>query len=49
MFDYCERWNDGGQNPFRQTMVRVGKKEAGRLLDGVLHDEYPNQEPEKGK
>ncbi|MDR0250537.1 MAG: phage Gp37/Gp68 family protein [Burkholderiales bacterium] len=22
-------------------MVRVGKKAAGRLLDGVLHDEYP--------
>lgn len=23
-------------------MDRVGKKKAGRLLDGQLHDEYPN-------
>lgn len=40
-FDYCERFNDSGANPFRQTMVRVGKKAAGRLLDGVIHDEFP--------
>lgn len=24
-----------------QNMVKVGKKAAGRLLDGVLHDQYP--------
>ena len=24
-----------------QTMIRVGRKAAGRLLDGVLHDSYP--------
>jgi len=29
-----------GKNP---TMVRVGKKEAGRLLDGVEHNGYPGQ------
>jgi len=30
-----QRMRDGGD------MIRVGKKAAGRLLDGVLHDEYP--------
>lgn len=25
------------------AMVNVGKNKAGRLLDGVTHDEYPNQ------
>lgn len=29
------RWADG------VTMLRVGKKAAGRLLDGKLHEEYP--------
>jgi len=29
------RWPDGS------TSVRVGTKPAGRLLDGVVHDEYP--------
>lgn len=26
---------------FGQDMCRVGKKSAGRLLDGVLHNEFP--------
>lgn len=26
-----------------QLMARVGKKRAGRLLDGALHDDYPDQ------
>lgn len=30
--------------PSMQTVYRVGKKRAGRLLDGELHDEYPRQE-----
>lgn len=34
MFDYNDRFNGGGPNPFRQTMDRVGKDKAGRLLDG---------------
>jgi hypothetical protein len=28
-------------NPFRQTMVRLGKGTAGRLLDGVQYDGVP--------
>lgn len=32
----------------RRVMSRVGKKHAGRLLDGVLHDGYPIQPPEAG-
>lgn len=32
-----------GVNPFRQTMVKVGKKRAGRLLDGRTHDGFPGQ------
>ena len=27
-----------------KTMLRVGKKLAGRLLDGVLHNEFPRSE-----
>jgi len=30
-----------GLNPVRSAMMRVGKKTAGRLLDGILHDGYP--------
>jgi protein gp37 len=26
---------------FEETMLRIGKKKAGRLLDAVIHDEYP--------
>lgn len=29
------RWENGAHS------WRIGKKAAGRLLDGVLHDEYP--------
>ena len=25
----------------KEALLRVGKKAAGRLLDGVLHDKYP--------
>ena len=28
---------------FDAPMIRVGKKAAGRRLDGKLHDEYPNR------
>lgn len=31
---------DGSHGPI-DTLVQMGKREAGRLLDGVLHDEYP--------
>lgn len=40
-FDYCDRWHEISSNPFRQTMDRVGKRAAGRLLDGRTHDEFP--------
>lgn len=33
---------DGGDDAYMQ---RIGKKTAGRLLDGVLHDEYPEVRP----
>lgn len=41
MFDYNERWNHGGLNAFRQSMARVGKLLAGRMLDGVEHNGTP--------
>ena len=41
MFDYSGHWNSGGPNPFRQTMDRVGKKAAGRTLDGREWNELP--------
>jgi hypothetical protein len=31
-----EPWSSG------HTLIRVGKKKAGRLLDAKLHDEYPS-------
>lgn len=37
-------WVSNGESPslsHHQRMARVGKKAAGRLLDGVLHDAYP--------
>ncbi|WP_350357338.1 phage Gp37/Gp68 family protein [Paraburkholderia fungorum] len=40
-FDYSDHWNPLGTNPFRQTMDRVGKRKAGRELDGRLHDDFP--------
>ena len=33
----CYSWPDG------ETLVHVGKKAAGRLLDGVRHDDYPKR------
>jgi protein gp37 len=35
---YRPMWSDERDD---DTVSRVGKKRAGRLLDGVLHDEYP--------
>lgn len=35
----CEEWNEADK-PL-DSVARVGKKAAGRLLDGVLHDGYP--------
>lgn len=40
-FDYNDHWNPLGPNAFRQTMDRIGKKAAGRLLDGHFHDDFP--------
>lgn len=40
-FDYNDNWNLLGPNPFRQTMDRIGKKAAGRDLDGRNHDDFP--------
>ena len=36
--DYNPAWCDDVED---DTVARVGKKHAGRLLDGVLHDEFP--------
>ena len=47
------QWTDATWNPLRgcsrvsdgcrhcSSVCQVGKKAAGRLLDGVQHDEYP--------
>lgn len=43
---FATPWNghdDDGMGDREAVMVRVGKKAAGRLLDGVLHDGYPAQ------
>jgi protein gp37 len=32
------------QFPGRMDMERIGKKATGRLLDGILHDGYPEVE-----
>jgi protein gp37 len=37
----------GGDFPPWMQAMRVGKKAAGRLIDGVLHDEYPQQKKER--
>jgi len=34
-------WCDATWNPAAETYHRVGKKAAGRVLDGLIHDEYP--------
>jgi protein gp37 len=41
-FDYNDHWNLHGPNAFRQTMDRIGKKAAGRELDGQIHDDFPH-------
>jgi protein gp37 len=41
-FDYNDRWNTGGANPFRQSMTRLGKALTGRLLDGREWNEVPD-------
>lgn len=35
------KWFFGSANGFHLAMVKVGKKESGRFLDGVTHSEYP--------
>ena len=42
--DADPRWDDGLQESLGTTPAafqRVGKKRAGRLLDGVIHDGWP--------
>jgi protein gp37 len=41
-FDYNDGWNPVGPDAFRQTMDRIGKKAAGRELDGRFHDDFPS-------
>ena len=43
-FETASPWNghdDDGIGSHEAVMVRVGRKLGGRLLDGVLHDEFP--------
>lgn len=40
-FDLDDTWNASGPNRLRQTMDRIGKKAAGRQLDGKFHDDFP--------
>jgi len=35
------------REPNKLFLARVGKKRAGRLLDGVQHDGYPGDAPAK--
>ncbi|MDD9730882.1 phage Gp37/Gp68 family protein [Mameliella sp. AT18] len=45
-FDDADRWVHPVQQNFaatRQTMFRIGKKRAGRTLDGVTHDGMPGE------
>lgn len=44
-FDYSDRWNAGDFNPGRQSMARLGKRRAGRVLDGRTWDEIPAEVP----
>jgi protein gp37 len=41
-FDYNDIWIPSGPNAFRQTMDKIGKKAAGRCLDGRFHDDFPD-------
>lgn len=39
-----KQWGEWGPNlngTVKDAMQKIGKKKTGRLLDGVLHDEYP--------
>ena len=40
-FTHTGVWHEGEINAFRQSMTRVGKKAAGRVLDGRTWDEFP--------
>jgi protein gp37 len=40
-FTNSDVWHEGELNGFRQSMVHVGKHEAGNLLDGRLHQDVP--------
>jgi len=47
-------WTDGTEglgepDDTAQVFSRVGKKRAGRLLDGRTWDEFPNQQPKEGQ
>lgn len=42
-FDNSDNWLPGDINPSRQSMVRVGKHEAGRQLNGRTYDAVPLQ------
>jgi len=48
--EYAPNWyNDAAGNPIAGTewMDRIGKKATGRLLDGALHDEYPDADDDR--
>jgi protein gp37 len=42
-FDYCDELEPSG----REDVYRVGKKAAGRLLDGRTHDDFPAPRPDR--
>lgn len=40
--EWAPKYPDAGPDDLRScTMVRVGKKKAGRILDGITYDDYP--------
>lgn len=41
LFKQWGEWAPDGELPYREIMTRVGKRNAGRELDGALHDAYP--------
>ena len=40
---FFKQWGDHAPGA-NGTMVRVGKKRAGRILDGRTYDEWPNDD-----
>ena len=40
-FDHNDNWNSLGPNALRQTMDRIGRSAAGRMLDGQIYDGFP--------